>query len=141
MDSKANSVQRGFMLIEALIAVVIFSFGLLAIIGLQAVSIKNASEAKYRTEASFLANELIGRIWADRSSVVSGYTAPSDWTSRVATALPSGSGTITIAANPNVKLDAEFVITVTVKWTSPGGQQHQFVSVAQINGAGPMTKS
>jgi len=135
----SSSFQSGFMLIEALIAVMIFSFGLLAIIGLQAVSIKNASEAKYRTQAAFLANEVIGRMWTARSSIGTGYQAPSDWVSRVPTILPGGTGTVTVAANANVTRSTEFVVTVRVNWLSPGGQQHQYVSVAQINGAGNIT--
>ena len=56
------------MLIEVLIAVLIFSMGILGIVGLQASAVKASTDAKYRSEAGLLANELIGRMWvSDRS--------------------------------------------------------------------------
>ena len=44
------------MLIEALIGILIFSIGILALIGMQAAAIRNTADARYRSEASFLAN-------------------------------------------------------------------------------------
>jgi type IV pilus assembly protein PilV len=61
--------QSGAMLLEALIAILIFSLGILAIIGLQAQSIRNSAESKYRSDASYLANQLIGRMWVDRANL------------------------------------------------------------------------
>lgn len=122
------------MLLEAMIAVLIFSFGVLAIVGLQARSIKNISEAKYRTDAAFLANEVIGTLWADRTNLVAGYVTPVDWQTRVAQTLPNGVGTVTVAVDPS--LAPQLRATVTVQWTLPGNDQHTFVSVSQINGAG-----
>jgi len=58
------------MLIEALIAILIFSVGVLGLIGLQSTATKASGEARYRSEAALLANELIGRMWAsDRNAV------------------------------------------------------------------------
>ena len=57
--------QAGYMLLEVLVSVVIFSVGVLGLTAMQAISIKNDGAAKYRSEASALANELIGRMWAD----------------------------------------------------------------------------
>jgi type IV pilus assembly protein PilV len=51
------------MILEALIAILVFSMGILAIVGLQAVSIKLAGDAKYRADASLLAEELLGQMW------------------------------------------------------------------------------
>lgn len=62
--------QRGSMLLEALIAIVIFSIGILAIVGLQANSIKMASDAKFRSDASLLANQYITSMWADMGAAV-----------------------------------------------------------------------
>jgi type IV pilus assembly protein PilV len=53
------------MLFEALVSVLIFSIGVLGILGMMAVAIKNNSAAKYRVDACLLANELIGQMWAD----------------------------------------------------------------------------
>jgi type IV pilus assembly protein PilV len=129
-----KSEQKGSMLLEALIAILIFSFGVLSVVGLQAASVKNISEAKYRTDAAFLANELIGQMWADRANVTVTYAAPADWTARVSSTLPSGVGAVVVSVDPNVT--PLLRATVTIKWTLPGAAQHTFVSVAQVNGAG-----
>lgn len=57
--------QRGFTLLEALIAILIFSFGILALIGLQAAAINDVRDAKYRADAAFLANQIVGLMWSD----------------------------------------------------------------------------
>lgn len=56
--------QRGVMLIEALIAILIFSIGVLGIIGLQGSAVKVSTDARYRSEAALLANEIIGQMWS-----------------------------------------------------------------------------
>ena len=62
--------QRGFLLLEALIGIVIFSIGVLAIISLQATAISAQSDAQYRIEAAKLINDLLGTLTlnVDRSS-------------------------------------------------------------------------
>lgn len=57
--------QRGFTLLEALIAILIFSFGILALIGLQAAAINDVRDAKFRADAAFLANQIVGLMWSD----------------------------------------------------------------------------
>jgi type IV pilus assembly protein PilV len=58
--------QAGSVLLEALISILIFSIGILALVGMQAVAITNVADAKYRSSAGFLANQMIGTIWATR---------------------------------------------------------------------------
>ena len=55
--------QSGVVLLEALIAILIFSLGVLTIVAIQATSIKLTTDAKYRTNATLLANRLIGQMW------------------------------------------------------------------------------
>lgn len=115
--------QKGAVLLEALIAVVIFSFGLLALAGLQAVMIKNTDDAKYRAEASFIAQQKLGEIWTDASNNagLAGYAQ----TETVAQ-LPNGSTTVAI--------DANRLVTVTVNWQLPGGDPHSYSTNARIEG-------
>lgn len=61
---KVSNGQSGVMLLEALIAILIFSFGVLGIVGLQATAINTVQDAKYRSDAALLANELIGEMMA-----------------------------------------------------------------------------
>lgn len=57
--------QKGIMLLEALISILIFSIGILAIIGLQAASIKMSSDAKFRSDASLLAGQYVNTMWSE----------------------------------------------------------------------------
>ena len=86
--------QRGVMLIEALIAILIFSIGILAVVGMQSVAIKSVTESKYRSEAAFLANELISNMWTDAGNVCqyaypsSSYAKLVNWVAKVDATLP-----------------------------------------------------
>lgn len=63
--------QSGVMLLEALIAILIFSLGILGVVGMQASAVNASRDAKYRSDAGLLANELIGQMWAsDRTPSV-----------------------------------------------------------------------
>ena len=69
--------QQGVMLLEALIGLMIFSIGILAMIGMQAAAFSAAADAKYRADAAAYANDIISRIWVsvDRTSDASTTTS------------------------------------------------------------------
>lgn len=54
--------QRGVMLLEVLVSIVIFSIGILAMISMQAASIATQADAQYRVEAGRLVDQLIANI-------------------------------------------------------------------------------
>ena len=54
--------QQGFMLLESLIAILIFSFGVLGMVAINARSVQALSDAEYRSEASRLADEIASQI-------------------------------------------------------------------------------
>ena len=62
--------QQGVFLIEALLGILIFSLGILALIGMQAAAISAQSDARYRIEAANLAEKMQNNIWlnVDRST-------------------------------------------------------------------------
>jgi len=60
--------QGGVMLLEALIAILIFSIGILAIVGMQATAMKAVTDARSRSEAALYANQLLAQIWTDSSN-------------------------------------------------------------------------
>jgi type IV pilus assembly protein PilV len=131
--SPLAKAQQGIALLEGLIAILIFSFGILGIMGLQAASIQNASEAKYRSDANLLANQIMGQMWADIPNLASynGTNATKTaWITQVQTALPNGGGAVVVAGN---------AVTITVTWhvtdaNCPGTtcQWHNFVTKAQV---------
>ena len=56
------SCNRGFTLLEVMIAVLIFSLGLLGLAGLMVLSVKTNHSAYLRTQASFLAQSMADRV-------------------------------------------------------------------------------
>lgn len=54
--------DRGFSLVEVLVAVLIFALGVLALVRLQATAVKMSTDARQRAEATFLADQLIARM-------------------------------------------------------------------------------
>jgi type IV pilus assembly protein PilV len=139
IPAKAGIRQRGATLLEALIGILIFSIGILALVGMQALAIKHMSDAKYRSDASFFANEIIGQMWVNRASLGSydfpGAGAPpaaiSSWVTSIQNALPG----VTAAANLPIITVAGTTVTVTVRWQLPGGADvHRHITMAYING-------
>ena len=68
--------QKGIMLLEALIGVLLFSIGIIAMMGLQANALATAGETKYRSEASFIAEEFISDMRNDNAFASSLDTTP-----------------------------------------------------------------
>jgi len=117
-------LQQGIALLESLIAILIFSMGIIAIAGLQGYMIKGASEAKNRSDASFVAQRRIAMMWANSANLADFAEA----TPATVAELPSGTRTTTI--NNADRGD----VTVTVKWQAPGEPAHQYVANALITG-------
>ena len=122
---------RGFMLLEALVALLIFSFGVLGVVGLQATMTQAQTTSKLRAEAAFLANQLIGTMWSDRpvnlpnyaTASCGGYGRCSDWAARVAAALPSGTATVDVATTN---------VTISIHWTKSNEEPHTFTTSTAI---------
>jgi type IV pilus assembly protein PilV len=132
--------QNGIAVVENLVAILIFSFGILGIVGLLASSMKSSASAKYRNDASMLANQIVGEMWvADKSNAAlkAGFESPGGasftaWKTRVGTTLPGITDTVNL---PTVAIDANNVATVTVRWQAPGEKAaHNYVLTARING-------
>jgi type IV pilus assembly protein PilV len=142
--------QDGMMLLEALLGILLFSIGILGLIGMQGVSIKNTSEARYRSEAAYLANQIVGRMWIDRANLASyaltsgttcnaaSTTALQQWLCQVETSLP---GITTVAATRPTIAIATDRVTVTMHWRvggintaiTDGSDIRNFVLITRIN--------
>jgi type IV pilus assembly protein PilV len=132
--------QTGVMLLEGLFAILIFSVGILGIIGLQIASVKQSAQAKYRTDASLLANQLIGQMWvSDRTpaTLQANFSSPAGaqftaWRNGVISALPGVSAS---ANSPTVAFNGN-VATITVFWKAPNepvaDAAHKYVVLAQV---------
>ena len=66
---RANRHQAGVMLIEALIGILIFSIGILALLGMQGAAMRNTTDAKYRSEAACSRRRSSGRCGSTSSGL------------------------------------------------------------------------
>lgn len=119
---KSQRTQSGSIMIEALVSVLIFSMGILALVGLQGAMVKNSSDAKYRADASFIAQERLGRMWTDPTNVANYVEEDTP-----VALLPNGKRTVTVGARR--------FATVTVTWQAPGMDEHRYVTSAYISAA------
>ena len=116
--SRTCCSEQGSALLEGLIAVLIFSFGILALVGLQANSMRIATESKMRIDASYIANQQLGLMWSDLENLAS-FVGEED-----VSTLPNGK--VTTAVNGDQ-------VTVTVTCSVPGdAQTYSFQNVARI---------
>jgi type IV pilus assembly protein PilV len=116
------SAQQGIALVEAMIAILIFSIGVLGIVGMQANMVKNTSESKNRADAGYIAQQYIGMLWTNSDNL------PGPSVTDISAQLPGGTVTITP--------QSDRAYQITVSWTQPGEPQHSFTTFANIVGEG-----
>jgi type IV pilus assembly protein PilV len=142
--------DRGFTLLEVLITLIVMAVGLLGIAGVIANGMKVTHSAYSRSQASWLANDIIDRMRGNRETAV-GADLPYNiavggaldmtdtsnvpkadlvaWRSALATALPSGTGGVNVDAVTNK-------VTVTIQWDDSravnGGSSEQFIVESRL---------
>ena len=146
-----RAAQGGIIIIEVLLAVLIFSFGILGVLMLQANAIKMNADAKLRSDASYLAGQIISQMWIDRANLADyvhnavgidcNFTgsagSSAHVTSWVGTAAKVGTvlGSLPNARSQIIVETGTNMVTVTVCWRSPQEtDMHNFTSKALISG-------
>jgi type IV pilus assembly protein PilV len=144
---------RGVALVEALIAILLFSLGILGVVATQARSVQMLSEATLRSQAAQHATDLIAEMWltdpAQREALYASASASpvryQAWKLR----LESGSRALPGAADapPQVVVNTiqtpysslsvgsqtVSAVTVTIFWTPPGaGTTNSYTTTAMI---------
>lgn len=116
--------MKGFGLIEVLVSMLVLGIGILGMVGLQLNAMKLNQTAGVRSQATFLAYDIVDRMRANTSAALAGSydisltsSAPSGdsiaatdlgaWKTALATQLPAGAGSI--ARNGQV-------LRVVVQW-------------------------
>jgi type IV pilus assembly protein PilV len=125
--------QGGVALIEALVGILIFAFGVLGLVGLQAAMTSAQSSAKFRGDAANLAGELVGVMLSDAPANFSRYTTANceshprclDWQRKVASQLPGGG----VALGYNA---ATFEIDIVISWTQGDAGTNSFSSTSRV---------
>lgn len=137
--------QQGSVLLEALIAILIFSSGIVGIVALQSESIRHVGDAQYRAEAIFVTDALIAQIWSsdartlaadfDSGGPGAGYAAFKRLVQRVPRGLPGATiagNEPVVAVTPGPSLHSSSV-AVTVYWQLPGeSTRHAYRATAVV---------
>lgn len=141
---------QGFALLEALVAILLFVLGILGLMGLQASMTLAQTETRARSEAAYLAQELIGLMWADIGNIddyaitagtpgVPGGAPPTSasctagacerWLAKMQNVLPQGNAESTITATSgNDSTNA----AITIYWTMPNGDMRRYDTATNI---------
>jgi type IV pilus assembly protein PilV len=134
VNIRAPNNQSGLILLENLIAMMILIIGILGLLGMQAVMVKNTVDARYRAEAGYIAQKRIAEIWSVPPTDIAGRAALAEQDVDIANAsgLPAGRrDTIRGAAESGCDGSPNCYIVV-VRWTPPGGTQHNYTIVAHV---------
>lgn len=76
--AKGGNLERGFTLIEILVAMLILSIGLLGIASMQVQGMRNNQSAYLKSQASLLAYDIADRIRMNRTRALAGDYTPFD---------------------------------------------------------------
>lgn len=128
--------QSGFTLLEVLVAMLVLAIGLLGLAGLMTSSMRNNLSASHRTQATWMAYDIIDRMRANRASAVTGgyvtamgtaatcsAAAPTGtipvqdiaaWKNQLACALPAGNGSIAVDTNSKAAV-------ILIRWDDSRG--------------------
>jgi type IV pilus assembly protein PilV len=105
-----NKTQdRGFSMVEVLVALLVLSIGLLGLAALQTTSLQYNTGSYFRTQATFLAYDIIDRMRANSTAIVdadgNGYDQPT-----------SSAVTITVNCDSSSCTSAELATYDVKKW-------------------------
>lgn len=132
---KIFKAQSGISMVEVLVAIVVLSFGLLGLAGLQADGLRSNNDAYMKSQATLLAYDMLDRMRANVLGVENGFyddlfsATPEDptcitsgctieemsehdafeWSQKVAELLPGGQGRV-------IGTGSGSVFTITVMW-------------------------
>ncbi|MBC7413946.1 MAG: type IV pilus modification protein PilV [Herminiimonas sp.] len=112
LHGQPRRAQAGMTLIEVLVSMLIFSFGFLGLIGMQARAVQLSTDAQDRSRAALLANEIVTTMWTQKTLSLPPATVIG-WQARVSdqtvSGLPGSTGTVGAP-------DATGMATVTITW-------------------------
>ena len=133
--------QTGSFILEALVSVLIFAVGLIALMGMAAQAVNQVGQTKYRNDASNLAGELTGQMWVGSATLNNFAIAADDpyttcpssnagaaattWLDRAKSVLPKGCATIAVTGTQ---------VDIDISWADNKneGVRHHYLTATQI---------
>jgi type IV pilus assembly protein PilV len=122
---------RGISMIELLVSLLIFSFGMLGLAGLQTRTLSFNQSSLYRSQATALTDDILERMRVDRANASEGdwdsaanvksadlsgtevyKVEMKDWKAAVESTLPAGAASVAVAGG---------VVTITISWDDSRG--------------------
>ena len=140
----SRSMQSGVSMIELLVSLLIFTFGMLGLAGLQTRSLTFNQSSLVRTQAAALTDDILDRMRTDRQNAIAGSwdtplgTASSsisgttlaktdlkDWKAQVEALMPASSGQASIVTGTGANAG---IVTVKIQWddSRSGGESTQY---------------
>lgn len=114
--------NKGFFIIEALIAVLVFMIGILGVLQIQLTQMQATADAQYRMQASYMADNIMSKIVLDKSNLNNYVSGSNDeyttWFNDLKGVLPAVSDNppvITTSESPN----GGTLVKIIIKWKSP----------------------
>lgn len=125
--------QAGASMLELLVSLLIFSFGMLGLAGLQIRSLSMSQSSLYRSQATALTDDILDRMRADRDNALAGNwntalttasgsvsgtalfnTDMKDWKATVESQLPDGKASVNMGSG---------TVTVVLQWDDSRGRE------------------
>lgn len=107
-------VQRGGLMVEVLVSLLLLSVSILGLVRVLGTSLQDSGDLQYRSEAATLADDVIGRMWVDRTNFAAYETGCEEdeegegWEDLPR--LPNGARRICVEDD---------VVTVSIRWQAP----------------------
>lgn len=129
--------QKGFFMLESIIAIIVFVIGVVGVLEVQKRSVDNTTDSHYRSQAYLMANNLINLVSMDYGNIedyndstiecvdLTGTTCSefSRWKASLQNSIPT--------ATTEVSFDsATRIINVTIKWKNKSSNQESKYSIS-----------
>ena len=126
MNIRRTQAERGFTIVEALVALVVIAFGMLAIVGFQLNVSRNSDVARQRAEAVRLAQDRLEELRAfQRVTTLVGERAYNDIVSEVSTNVTPTNSNTTYSRTTTVTTAGELkLVTVSVAWVDRANETY-----------------
>lgn len=121
--------QHGFMLIEVLVSILIFTVAVLGLIALLASSSQVSVDGENRERAALLASIMASEMW-DTKTVNIPAADISAWQHNLSTSTNPQYGLP--AASGNVSVSGANIAFISLQWTPPQGTLHTYQTIVQI---------